>query len=321
MGYPRSKIVSKEEPGVYHITTTCARKAYLCGYDALTNRDYEHRKGWIEERMIFLTEFFPVDIFSYGIMSNHYHMVLFVQPQLVQTWTDEEVARRWVHLSSAKKYLQSDGEDLKEKEIRRILTAPAELKELRERLSDLSWFMKSLNEYIARKANKEDNCTGSFWEKRYHAQSLLVAVAILVCMIYVDLNPIRAKVQNTPETSKFTGAYERIKALKSKKEQKAKHLLSLKESPLDLTDLEYLSLLDWTGRQIRVDKPGHIPHELPPILERLQINQNHWPKTIESYGENSRAFFGTEPSMREMAHKLNKKWCVGVGFSKLAFLS
>jgi hypothetical protein len=157
----------------------------------------------------------------------------------------------------------------------------------RERLSDISWFMRCLNESVARRANQEDRCSGRFWEGRFKSQALLDEKALAACLAYVDLNPVRAKMAQTPESSEYTSIAERIAAAKNSGEgnqtqkdaDQPAHLLSFvgnprkempKGLPFKLTD--YLELVDWTGRILREDKRGYIAQEIPPILERLQID-------------------------------------------------
>jgi hypothetical protein len=87
---------------------------------------------------------------------------------------------------------------------------------IRKRLSDISWFMKALSEPIARMANRQDDCTGAFWQGRFRAQRIIDEAALLACCMYVDLNPIRAALAQSPEKSEYTSASDRIEALKGK---------------------------------------------------------------------------------------------------------
>src|SRR5690606_29860681 len=105
------------------------------------------------------------------------------------------------------RYLQ--GDDLDSASLRLVQKYASEY---RERLCSISWFMKAINEYIARMANEEDSCTGHFWESRFKSQALLDERALLTCMAYVDLNPIRAGMAKSLTDSEFTSIKERIES-------------------------------------------------------------------------------------------------------------
>ena len=207
---------------VVHTVQRCVRRAFLCGQDPLTNKDYEHRRQWIRDRLELLASVFAIDCLTYAIMSNHLHIVLRSRPDIVRTWSDEQVARRWLRLFPKRR--TADGKPAKpnESDLNQILLDPTRVAELRLRLSDISWWMKCTAENIARSANKEDQVTGHFWEGRYKAQPLLDEASILACAMYVDLNPIRAALAETPERSQFTGAYDRIEDLQENKKSASK---------------------------------------------------------------------------------------------------
>ncbi len=158
----------------------------------------------------------------------------------------------------------------------------------RERLADISWFMRCLNEYIARRANEEDDCTGRFWEGRFKSQALLDEAALLSRMAYVDLNPVRTGICETLQESEFTSIQARIRQL-SEEEHDPTRRPSPKLMPFH-TEVEheqesallsfelrdYIQLVDWTGQIVRSDKQGFISREASSALSDLNLNAAQW---------------------------------------------
>ena len=158
-----------------------------------------------------LVSHFAVEVLAYAVMSNHSHFVLWVRPSVAAEWSAEEVARRWLSVFGKR----VDGPT--EQDIVQA-TGNAERIELwRRRLGDVSWFMRCLNEWLARKANAEDECTGRFWEGRFTSQLLEDEGAVLACMAYVDLNPVRAKMATSLEESRLTSVHDRICAKRARR--------------------------------------------------------------------------------------------------------
>ncbi|MCP3661416.1 MAG: transposase, partial [Gammaproteobacteria bacterium] len=187
--------------------------------------------------------------------------------------SDREVVERWRLLFTLPAYLSDWYDGVPQDGVFTIL-AKQRIKILRKRLYDLGWFMRCLNEPIARRANAEDKCKGRFWEGRYKSQALLDERALLACMTYVDLNPIRAGIAKTPEESDLTSVQARIQ------KSKISRLVEFDTPPINenilnsdklpFTLVEYLELVDWSGRIIRDDKRGFIAADTPPILQRLE---------------------------------------------------
>ncbi len=211
-GRPRRNVIDDSKVGVYHVWVRCVRQAYLCGTDPDTGQDFEHRKAWLFERLEHLARIFAIDACVWAILGSHYHLILRNRPDLVSSWSDEEVVRRWWMLCPERKDDEGRALEPTDLEIRSILAYPQKVAEYRRRLGSVSCFMKYINEWFARRANKEDGARGHFWEERFRARNLLDEGAILACSIYIDLNEIRAELAATPEDSPNTSAYRRILA-------------------------------------------------------------------------------------------------------------
>jgi REP element-mobilizing transposase RayT len=214
MTRPRSSLISLSDTPWYHVVNRCVRRAFLCGHDAATGCSFDHRRGWIETRIRELASVFTIDVAAYAVMSNHYHAVLRVDAARADALSDDEVLRRWTQLFSGpvlvQRYLGGAPELLGQAERDKV----GEFAQLyRLRLADVSWFMRVLNESIARQANAEDDCTGRFWEGRFKSQALLDEQALLAAMAYVDLNPIRAGMAESLHGSAHTSIAARLAEL------------------------------------------------------------------------------------------------------------
>ena len=276
----RKQLISLVDTAYYHCISRCVRRAYLCGEDKLTGKSFEHRRGWVEDKLLALSQVFAIDICAYAIMSNHTHLVLFIDEANAKAWSSEEVLKRWHQLFKGTLLTQQfcRGDPIADA-LKSTLNDTVEC--YRSRLMDISWFMRLLNERIARKANEEDNCTGRFWEGRFKSQALLDEPALAACMAYVDLNPVRAGVANTPESSAYTSVKARV--IQAKVGKQPTHLLPFVGNPknnmpkgLPFELIDYLKLVELTGRCMREDKLGYITDNQPELLQRLNICSENW---------------------------------------------
>lgn len=307
MTMPRYSQVSIDDTPWYHCVSRCVRRAFLCGQDSASGQNYEHRRNWVVQRIKDLATVFTIDIAAYAVMNNHYHIVVRIDNERAEMLSTEEVMLRWTRLHKGpfliSRYLSDKRIEMSDGELFRV----EELADLyRARLCNLSWFMKSLNEYISRNANAEDKVKGHFWESRYKCQALLDDKALLAAMAYVDLNPVRAGMSDVPENSEFTSICERIREVKQSCSigGKVGYSSEMHESscvcadafvvdgesscekvplmPFDATSRkgwavpfnlqDYIELVDWSGRAFHPDKRGLIPPHEPPILKRLGFN-------------------------------------------------
>ncbi|WP_039850193.1 transposase [Grimontia indica] len=311
----RASLINVDATPYYHCVSRCVRRSFLCGFDNAQGKCFEHRRGWIEKRLLSLSKAFCIDACAYAIMSNHYHVVLHINIESAKVLSPLEVAERWLSFHQGPVRIQRfmRGEEMSEAENERCLEL---IETWRERLTSISWFMRLLNQYIAAEANREDQCTGHFWEGRFKSQALLDEKALAAAMAYVDLNPIRADIADSPESSEYTSVKARIEALRNNQvNAEGLHVFAgypRKDQPegIPFRLLDYLELVDWTGRQVRDDKRGQIDTKLPPLLERLGIETSLWLRTTSNIEAGN--MVGTDNAIKAALPLLQRQRVSGV---------
>ncbi len=324
---PRRILVHDERPGSYHLISRCILRAFLCSDRA------EHRRGWVRDLIHQAANAFAVDVLAYAVMSNHLHLVVLTDPDRVRGWSSAEVASRW---ASAHSRTGPDGlpQAWSATEIADKAADLTWVDTTRVRLHSLSWFMKCVKERLARSANRDDGCTGHFWEGRFQSVPLLDQAAVIAAMVYVDLNPIRAAMTDRPENSDYTSVQDRCAARQQHRAARLVPALATTPTTLEsglwiahivhatvnqdddcaftaaITLDDYLTLVDETGRIVRGDKRGVIPANLAPILDRLRINLDAWMSLMRSGGHFGLGSFGALASRAREALRRGARWII-----------
>lgn len=305
-----------------HCYSRCVRRAFLCGFDPVTNRDYSHRRQWIVDRLSFLSRAFAIDVYAYAIMDNHWHVVLHVEPNRTANWSDEEVSQRW---RSIYEWRQTGRTNVPED---CTIASQQKVKRWRERLGSVSWFMKSVNEPLARIANAEDKCKGHFWEGRFGSTVLLDDPAVLAAMAYVDLNPIKAGITKLLEESDFTSIKSRLESYLAKDRQQDENpdvVASLmpmspiftgkdeRSSAIGTTLIAYIELLQSTIRPT----PNRVVFP-PAYTPKLKSDSSSgWRKIVSQFDKLFTRFAGSPETLNVHIRKTDRKRRIDLEGSKL----
>ncbi|MES1191715.1 MAG: alpha-amylase family glycosyl hydrolase [Steroidobacter sp.] len=383
----------------------------MCGKDKQSGTNYDHRKQWLVSRLRFLSYVYAIDICANAVMSNHYHVVLHVDKERALGWSAKEVAERWQQIYNGHPLVDQWLAHPETMSGAQQAAVDELIEEWRKRLYGIDWFMRGVNETIARMANDEENLKGRFWEGRYKSQALLDEAALLTCMAYVDLNPVRAGITNDLVTSDFTSIQQRLfdhakrlahpskdeKTLISrvKKQRQLKAELELDDQPeaklmqfkkpinkkepphpqslslvgereglfiesvprrvegnggafavksegtlrqaqgerndlqhqrksfrnaihdaLPITQQDYFTLVDTTGRLIREDKTGYISSELKPILKRFNIDPEQFMDQVQHFHERYAHCAGAPDNITAFAKRFKRRWGKGVQIAR-----
>ncbi len=295
MPTPRNQLVDTTVAQYYHCINRVVRRAFLFGDDPATGKNFDHRRGWIVERMEHLVDSFAIDVCSYGLMSNHFHLVLHVDSPRVLTWDDEEVATRYERLF---RFTVGEARQMPAETWKRKLGL------WRERLGSISWFMRCLNESIARRANREDECTGRFWEGRFRSQALLDEGALLTCMTYVDLNPVRAGLASQPEDALFTSIRERLLHAAQPRIPAPRLMpfvdqaVAAGRDTLRVAFADYVEIVRFAAEAVRQTEEVAVPPVVAAKLERHGLESARFIEILRTY---SKRFF----TMVGQAHRID----------------
>ncbi len=294
MTLPRNKLVDPSVTRFYHCISRCVRQAALLTDG--TGRIRADRKEWIQSRLKFLNDIFAISVSNFAILDNHLHCVLRLDGEVADNWSSHEVVRRWFQLfppnkrkiavfGSLEQFLAFQGQDL------------ARVNELRGRLKDLGWFMKSLKEPLSRLCNMEDGCKGAFLDARYKSIGIIDNESLIAVCAYVDLNVFAAGMSDTPENSPHTSLNERVSHLREHATRACRNGVQISDPtdmdvdfeqdhwliPIEdrrgtgaereglfegLSVVNYLKLIDEAARKPRANKVN-LSREVAGIIERL----------------------------------------------------
>jgi REP element-mobilizing transposase RayT len=299
MATPRKYLVDPNVPLFYHLVSRCVHRAYLCGFDPLTGKDYSHRKQWLIDRLNFLVQFFAVDLYGYAIMDNHFHLAVFHDPKTHLRWSREEVADRWLAVSPPRSWGGKPVSPEKLAEAKAdLLNDRKRLTHVRKQLGSLSTFMKFLKQDIARRANLEDGVTGHFFEQRFWSGALLSERAILSTMAYIDLNPVRAEIVKTIEEIELAGITDRLAAAGSDAASLEDYLKPLRGGLPDAPPRLSMTL------QAYIDLLRSVIAAESPESDSPQVQ--HWRRDIATIRKRQRAY-GSKKAITDFAKDRNWK--------------
>jgi hypothetical protein len=314
----------------YHCVSRCVRRAFSLGEGP------DDRKKWLEKRLEELAEIFAMAVGGFSVMDNHLHVLVRLDSDVANGWSDQDVVRRWGRLYPPRDKSR-EALPVPEAWVEWRLKDARWVATVRERLQSISWFMKCLKEPLSRLANRQDKVRGAFFESRFKSVAILDLEALLAVGVYIDLNPVAAGIAAAPETSKYTSIKQRVDHVEAQGQaarleaaeggsvagsraaagleeslwlcpiEDRRRLDSAREGMLEGFPLgSYLLLVDYTGRLFRTGK-ATISVELAGIFDRIRTSARSWRARLEKLRTGrlfGRFFAASRERLREAAMRL-----------------
>ncbi|QDV83892.1 hypothetical protein [Stieleria magnilauensis] len=281
----RGDKIDPREVQIVHAISRTTRACRLFGDDPLSGKNCDHRKGWIEGLIEHFAGQFAIDVLAYSVLSSHHHQMLRSRPDIVQTWDDTEVARRWLMICPKRKDDHGNPLPPSESELNTIRNCPIRLKQIRLRLSDVSWWMRLMNQRVAQRANREDDSSGRFFEDRFKGIPVIDDESVLACAVYVDLNWIRACMAETLELSNHTSAQRRIEAITAETQAPASDPASAPTSASEPADRRGRPLADSFLAPVDLNEATELPGPQPSQCDARCSDKGFLPISAAEYLE------------------------------------
>jgi REP element-mobilizing transposase RayT len=321
MVFARAATLPQGGRGTYHVITRCTRRAFLMG------EARGHRRGWLADSISEMVPHFGIDLVTYAIMSNHLHLIVRLRPERVDEWTPLEAARHALNIFPARTGWQNEALPLSAALVENYSEHRTWLKQQRDRLKSLSWFMRVVKQGISRRANGEDECRGHFWESRFQNVALLDEAAVIACMVYVDLNPIRAGMAKTIRASSYSGGRGRLllneeagendwehgeralaKRMVGMRSVAPVHAVTGEELTSWVNGPDYLQILESTHTSLSGAAKGSWHHHLVNACTRLSLDIDRWRQVMGEGGKFSGTALGSASTRQRLANHLKREW-------------
>ena len=193
--------MSESRAQVFHVVSRVVDKKFIFE---------DQEKAFFLSLMRGLESYTGVEVLSYCLMGNHFHLLLHI-PARPNDLSDDEVKDRMSHIYSEKKIHEFDAliKQMKENGVEGFEKEFYDKQ--RARMFSLSNYMKELKERFTKWYNARMEREGTLWENRF--KSLLVAGedgALMNVAAYIELNPVRAGMVEEPQEYRWCSHTEAV---------------------------------------------------------------------------------------------------------------
>lgn len=295
----RSDIVIPDEIQTFRCIYRCIRYCRIAGTHPVTRKSCEHRRQWVSQRLEDLSELFAIECLLHRVENGEFECVIRTRPDVASKWSDREVAKRWCTLFPHKTP-EHEREKAERERIDGIADDKQRVQELRNRLKDISWYMRCFAANIAERANEEDGVKGRFWDGRFKPTLLLDDHAQLATAVAIECSSPEPTCGQ--ETNSRTGAVGRQRS--PEKRRKTRRTNQTFEFEFTCcSSSEFRALKTWTANQFKARSSGEGKNRSLRVLKALGLDRERWLEVVRTIRAFSGCVAGTKASIQAEVRK------------------